>query len=143
MILYLDSSSLVKLYVEEAHSNVVRKWVEEAEIVATCRVAYPETVSAMTRRFKEGDLSKKEYDLLVTGFSHEWNRFAAIDFDELEAGRLVRKYGLRGFDAIHLSSAKLLNLNQNDISLSFSSFDEKLNKTAAAEGLVVLTPGSL
>jgi predicted nucleic acid-binding protein len=132
----------VKLYVEEAHSKAVRKWVEEAEIVATCRVAYPETVSAMTRRSKAGDLSKKEYDFLVTGFSREWNHFAAIDFDEFEAGRLVRKYGLRGLDAIHLSSAKLLNVNQNNISLSFSSFDDKLNNAATAEGLVVLMPDS-
>jgi predicted nucleic acid-binding protein len=41
VILYLDTSSLVKLYVEEMHSDKVREWLEEAELVATCRVAYP------------------------------------------------------------------------------------------------------
>lgn len=35
MILYLDTSALVKLYVEEAHSDDVREWVDDAEIVAT------------------------------------------------------------------------------------------------------------
>ena len=33
MILYLDTSSLVKLYVTEAHSSLVRGWAEEAEII--------------------------------------------------------------------------------------------------------------
>lgn len=142
MILYLDTSSLVKLYVQEAHSGMVREWVKEAEIVATCRVAYPETMSAMNRRFRNGDLSPKEYELLVKEFSREWNHLAAIDFDELEAGRLVKKYGLHGFDAIHLSSAKLLKASQGNIHLSFSSFDEKLNTSASAEGLTVLIPDS-
>lgn len=45
MILYLDTSSLVKLYVEEEYSDMVKEWVREAETVSTCRVAYPEAVS--------------------------------------------------------------------------------------------------
>jgi len=140
LILYLDTSSLVKLYVEESYSGNVKEWVKEAEIVATCRVAYPETMSAMNRRFRTGDLSPKEYELLVKEFSGEWNHLAALDFDELEAGSLVKKYGLRGFDAIHLSAAKLLKTSHGNIHLSFSSFDEKLNTAASSEGLSVLTP---
>ena len=61
MILYLDTSALVKLYVVEPHSNKVRKWAEEAEIVATCRIAYPEALSAMNRRFRQKDMTDKEY----------------------------------------------------------------------------------
>ncbi|TAN40460.1 MAG: PIN domain-containing protein [Nitrospirae bacterium] len=138
MIIYLDTSSLVKLYVQEAHTALVKKWVKEAEIVATCRIAYPETMSAISRRFRQGDLSEKQYDTLTAKFSDEWERFAAIDFNELEAGRLVNQYGLRGFDAVHLSAATLLKAGQNNISLSFSSFDEKLNNAASAEGFTIL-----
>lgn len=140
MILYLDTSSLVKLYIEETHSNLVKKWVRGAEIVSTCRVAYPETISAFNRRFKSGDLIKSEYETVLKTFSREWLSFAVVDFDEIEAGRLVQKYGFRGFDAVHLSSAKLIRKQQNSISLSFSSFDEKLNTAAAEEGLTVLSP---
>jgi predicted nucleic acid-binding protein len=131
----------VKLYVKEAHSSSVRKWVKESEIVASCRIAYPETISALNRRLRQGDLSGKEYDLLVSKFSDDWNHFAAIDFDELEAGRFVSLYGLRSFDAIHLSAVKLLKADSNNISISFSSFDEKLNSAASSEGLSVLTLG--
>lgn len=138
MIIYLDTSSLVKLYVEETHSTKVREWVEDAEIIATCRIAYPETVSSLNRRFRSGDLSKSEYKLLIAKFSKEWSDFVVTDFDELEAGRLAEKYGIRGFDAVHLSSAKLIKTAQDDISLSFSSSDDKLNSAARAEGLIVL-----
>lgn len=140
MIVYLDTSSLVKLYVQEAHTALVKKWVEEAEIVATCRIAYPETMSAIRRRFRQGDVTEKQYDSLTAKFSAEWGRFAALDFDEVEAGRLVNLYGLRGFDAVHLSAATLLKANQNNLSLSFSSFDEKLNDAASAEGFAILAP---
>jgi predicted nucleic acid-binding protein len=139
VILYLDTSTLVKLYIEEAHALLVRQWVKEAEIVATCRIAYPETMSALSRRLRQGDLHRKEYDLLISKFSGEWKSFAGIDFDEVEAGRLVNLYGLRGFDAVHLSAAKLVKAGQNNLSISFSSFDEKLNNAATAEGFTVLS----
>jgi predicted nucleic acid-binding protein len=139
LILYLDTSSLVKLYVEETHSTRVRQWVEKSELVATCRIAFPETVSALDRRFRSGDFTRSVYERLLSGFSGDWPHFVVTDFDEQEAGRLVRKYGLRGFDAVHLSSAGMIR-GGADLTLSFSSFDEKLNHAAIAEGFIVLLP---
>jgi predicted nucleic acid-binding protein len=141
MILYLGTSSLVKLYVEEKYSDVVREWVKEAEIVATCRVAYTEMISTLELRFKQNDLSQNGYDIIVKRFSQDWLNFAIVDFDEREAGLFVKKYGLNRFDAIHLSAAKLIKKEHHDISLSFSSTHENLCKAAAAEGLRVLTFG--
>lgn len=140
MILYLDTSSLVKLYITESHSGLVRAWAEEAEIVATCRVAYPETMSALSRRFKAGDLEKRDYDMIVKVFSGDWKRYVVLDFDEIAAGRLVTAYGLRGFDAVHLSAAGLLRSSGHAPVVAFSSFDEKLNSAAAAEKFTVLHP---
>lgn len=139
MILYLGTSSLVKLYVEEEYSDVVRGWVRDAEIVATCRVAYTEIISALEIKFKQNDISKSEYELIVKRFSQDWLDLAIVDFDEREAGLFVKKYGLKRFNAIHLSAAMLIKKVQNGISLAFSSMDEKLCKAAAAEGLKVLT----
>jgi len=135
----MDTSSLVKLYVEEIGSVQVRAWVEDAQAVATCRIAYPETLSAMTRRWRNGDLAQSTYDLLRNSFTQDWRHYVALDFDELEAGRLVTVYGLRGFDAVHLASAKLLASGQHAVVPAFSSFDRRLNDAAAAEGFVVLT----
>ena len=105
MILYLDTSSLVKLYVTEAHSDLVRSWAEEAEILATCRVAYPEMISALNRRFRTGDPAKGDYHSIVKTFGEEWRHFVVIDFDEIAAGHLAELYGLRGYDAVHLSAS--------------------------------------
>lgn len=139
MILYLGASSLVKLYVEEKYSDVVREWVKEAEIVTTCRIAYTEMISALDLRLKQNDLSKSEYEHIMKRFSQDWLNFAIIDFDDREAGLLVKKYGLKRFAAIHLSAVKLIKKEHHDISLSFSSSDENLCKAAASEGLRVLT----
>ncbi len=54
MTLYLDTGSLVKLYVAEAGSDVVRQLVEQADIVATAAIAYPEARAALARRRREG-----------------------------------------------------------------------------------------
>ena len=58
MILYLDTSSLVKLYLDEIHSEAVHRWAQEAEVLATSRVAYPETFAALARRWREGDFDE-------------------------------------------------------------------------------------
>ena len=138
MILYLGTSSLAKLYAEERHSDIVREWVRQAEIVSTCRIAYTEMISSLDKRLKNNDLSKKEYDVLVKKFSHDWLHYAIVDFDEREAGLFIQKYGLRRFDAIHLSAAKLVQKQHKDIHLVFSSADEMLSNAAASEGIRIL-----
>jgi predicted nucleic acid-binding protein len=128
----------VKLYIEEISSDLVKKWVSNSNLVATCRVAFPETISALNRRLNNGDLSRKDYGTAVKAFIKEWPSFVAVDFDEIEAGHLVEKYNLRGFDAVHLSSVKNIKKEEKNISLSFSSFDDKLNTAAEKEGLFIL-----
>jgi predicted nucleic acid-binding protein len=39
VILYLDASALVKLYVEEEGARRIRQGVEDAEVIATCEIA--------------------------------------------------------------------------------------------------------
>ena len=49
MILYLDTSALVKLYVREAGSVLVRRATEASEAAATSTVAYAEARAAFAR----------------------------------------------------------------------------------------------
>ena len=138
MILYLGTSCLIKLYVEDTDSKTIRRWVSEAEIVATCRVAYTEAVSALDIRSKKGDLKEKDYDRIYGTFSSDWGKFAVVDFDDLEAGRLVKKYGINRMSAIHLSAAMNIQRAGNALNLAFSSVDGSLCNAAASEGLKVL-----
>ena len=155
MILYLGTSSLVKLYVNEPYSDVIRSWAKIAEMLATCRIAFTEVMSALDLRFRNNDLSKKDYDTIIKHFSHDWDHFVKVDFNDVEAGTFINKYGLTRFGAIQLSSAKLIKeeqrklmpmfkemyKDQSDISLLFSSSDLALCKAAHAEGLRVLPLG--
>lgn len=134
MILYLDTSSLVKLYLDETDSEKVREAVAEAELVVTSRIACPEFHSALTRRRNSREISRKDYEKLCKAFDSDWERISVLDFDERQAGQLVRKHGLRGADAIHLSSVLQLVGGNEKLDIAFSSCDRKLNEAAAAEG---------
>lgn len=46
MILYLGTSSLLKLYVEERGTEEVQSRVDSADVVATSVIAYPEAHAA-------------------------------------------------------------------------------------------------
>lgn len=53
MTLYLDTSSLVKLYVTEAGSAEVHQLVGDANVVATSVVAYADMRAALARLRRE------------------------------------------------------------------------------------------
>lgn len=60
MIVYFDASALVKRYVAEAGSDVVRRLLRRA-MPATCRLSEVEIASALVRR-REGVLTSAERD---------------------------------------------------------------------------------
>ena len=61
MILYLDTSALVKLYVEEEGSDEVKKACEQAQVVVTSRLAYAEARSAFARAWRERRFDTQDY----------------------------------------------------------------------------------
>lgn len=138
MILYLDTSSLVKYYIDEAYSEQVQCWIDDAEILATSRIAYPEMLSAFSRRRLENGITDQDFRKIYSQLDSDWSNYAVLDIDEKRAGVLVVKHGIRGFDAVHLEAALTLQAESNQIRLAFTSFDKKLNNAAIAEGLNVL-----
>lgn len=140
MILYLDTSSLVKLYVEEVGTDQVRDAVGAANVVATSRVAFPEAMAAFGRRLREKSLTREEFRGIEAAFARDWDRVAVLDLDERAAGALAVRHGLRGFDAIHLEAALAVRKQASGTRLAFSSFDMALNAAARREGLEVFGP---
>ncbi len=136
MIVYLDTSSLIKLYVEEEHSASVRDLVQAATGLFTCRITYAEARSALARRHRAGDLTDAEHRRIVTQLSEDWRELFVIDFDELLAGELAERHAIRGFDAIHLAAfLGLVSDATTDVEVRFSTFDSRLQRAAIAEGL--------
>lgn len=137
MILYLDSSNIVKLYVEEAGSEELDALLASAEGIATSRIAFAEVRCALARKRRDGDVSPADYGEVVTGFRDDWPRFIVVEAtqDVVErAGGLCEAHRLRTLDAIHLASASLL-ADSVETPVRFSSSDRRLHKAAASEGL--------
>lgn len=108
MILYLDTSALVKLYVQEIGSKSVRSLVNASSVVATSKVAYVEARAALARARREGMLDENNYHLVVGALKKDWASYLTVEVSEVLialAGDLAEQYRLRGFDAIHLASA--------------------------------------
>ncbi len=136
MILYADTSSLVKLYVEEFGSDAVRGSVNKADMVATCRIALPEMISALTRRYNNRQIEPATFDLLVQAVRSDWRQIVALDVDEQLAADLVQRHGLRGYDAVHLAAA-LKVAAKEQVNLLFSAYDQHLIQAASDEGLAI------
>ena len=137
MILYLDTSALVKRYFQEAFTEkVVAKW-KDAQAIATSAVAYAETLSAIYRKKREANLDEDTLLGLINTFQSDWNGLVRIQVtDELNKyiNLALQNHPLRGFDAVHLASA-LVILEQFPDDVFFACFDERLNTAARDVGL--------
>lgn len=136
MILYLETSSLVKLYVREGDSEAVRELVEVANIVATSIVAYAEARAAFARKFREKGISAAAYRTVKDSLETDWPRFFVLNLSERTvqtAGELAERYGLRGFDAIHLAAATDLRVGGTP-GVRFETADVRLREAARREG---------
>ena len=134
MTVYLDTSSLVKLYVEEPVSDEVRDLVHNAAVIVTSDVAYPETRAALARRRRDRTLTAAAVRMAKQDFEADWPNYLVIPASSelcLEAGDLAERYTLRGSDSIHLASfAAMLRGLQGRDDAQFSSADDKLNAAA-------------
>ena len=137
MILYLDTSALVKRYFREQFSDeIVQRWQSAAQIV-TSSVTYAETMASIYRKKREAVLSDPPLRDLVGLFHLDWQSFIRVEVtDELNGyiDRAVENYPLRGFDAIHLASALTVHEKLPDDFL-FACFDGKLAQAARTEGM--------
>jgi uncharacterized protein len=138
MVLYLDTSTLVKLYVAEEDSGRIAALVGSAEVVATSVIAYVETRSAFARRFREKAFTPMEYKKLVSVFQVDWKRYLqiAINFELIRlAGDLTERHALKGYDALHLAAAMTLR-NNVAAPIIFSTADDGLRKAAEKENFL-------
>jgi predicted nucleic acid-binding protein len=140
MILYLDTSALVKKYVKEpGSSKVISAW-KKALGIATSAVTYAEMLAAFHRKSREERIDPSVMEDLVAAFLKDWKSLIIVEVnDKLNEllPPLIDRHALRGFDAIHLASALILNSAVTD-SFLFACYDERLLAAARAEALETL-----
>ena len=140
MILYLDTSALVKLYVRETGSVRVRNWLNSAAAAATSVVAYAEARAAFARLHRSALSSPRRHRERVARLNADWESYLRVELTPSVlrlAGEAAETYELRGFDGIHLASALWLR-DRTEVECKFVVFDQRLHDGAARAGLSVL-----
>ena len=135
-MIYLDTSALVKRYIKEDGSEKVHPLFSSKKNLVTSKIAYVEVYAAFSRRKREGDLPPTRYQTVCRLFEREWPAYLVIELhdDILRLSRdLIKKHPLRGFDAIHLASAKFIK-QQIKKATTFVCADKRLLNSAKSEG---------
>jgi predicted nucleic acid-binding protein len=140
LILYLDTSALVKLYAEEPGSEVVRRAVAGSDLIATSLISYAEARSALARKCRGGEITRAALKRLKQEFERDWARLHVLPVDQtlvLKAGDLTEAHALRALDALHLATADSLQAVLR-ATVTFACFDGALNGAAKIRGLELL-----
>lgn len=140
MIVYCDTSALVKLYIEEHGSDVVRAHVDQAEAVATSRIAWAEFHAAVARRAREVPADTQNIEAAKRVLADDWPSYLKVVVDQKiveKAGDLADAFALRGYDAVHLASAHRI-MSQTEQAVVFACFDIRLNRAATLLEMTML-----
>ena len=137
---YLDTSALIKRFVEEPGSPAVDDLVRARAPIASATIAYAEAYSGLARRHREGDLPAAGFARACEQFERDWIGYVKVHLNDDVLGtarHVIQRHALRGFDGIHLASALTLQHGWDDPVLVVGA-DQRLLRAAAAEGLATL-----
>lgn len=140
MVLYLDTSALVKRYFEEESSDVVLSLWGKAGHIVTSSVAYSETLACFYRKKNEPGFDDNVFAKILDEFRVDWSSFIRVQVNDGLNRYIDRVFAccrLRGFDAVHLASAVLIREKLSK-DLVFACYDSRLNKAAKLQGLEIL-----
>ena len=132
MRLYVDSSALLKIYLDEPET-------EAAEEVLTGRqwVTGRHTLVEVRRNLHRV-LEDRALNTARSRFARDWGEIDAVDIGAAAAelaAELAEKTGVRSLDALHLGAAGLAGA---DDGLQMATFDRRLSTAARALGWTVL-----
>jgi uncharacterized protein len=139
MKIFLDTSSLIKLYHYENGTDILDRIFEENIIheVFLSDIAKVEFVSAIWKKVRTKDLTDKEAQSLISSFAEDYDNYHFIDIDSelvLTARDLIGKYGLFGLRT--LDSLQLASVLKVKSELTFAlTSDDLLKSLIKSEGL--------
>lgn len=150
-IYFIDSSALVKRYVNETGSTWTLGLFDpvldnEFFIAAITGV---EIIAAITRRARSGSINVTDATLVCQQIRNDLQTdYSIVEITEeiIDSGmKLAEKRGLRGYDAVQLAAGCAVNALCIASGLSpviFVSADNELNLAAASEDLSIKNPNN-
>jgi hypothetical protein len=148
-VLYVDTSALVKHYVDEKGSKWINRLLRSAEghLIFTSHLTVVEATCAFARRAREGTLPtqalRNVVRLLEYDVTYRYHILTLIPATVDKAQALAIDQPLRAYDAVQLASAHLANQTLTRAEkppLIFLSADSRLVEIARVTGLIADNP---
>lgn len=137
MILYTDTSALVKRYVREEGTEDVASLFEQHSQVAASVLTQAEMASALAKAVRMAWVNEQEGDQAWQDFLSHWPGFLRLPLSSgmiERAAALAWEHGLRADDAIHLACALALGEMSGE-PVRFACYDHRLQEAARKDGL--------
>ena len=132
MTTYVDSSALLKRYVDEPDSATADELLSADPVLVTSWITVVEVRRNLARLFEPAELAGVRSQCV-----RDLDQFALIAVDQVvcqAAADIGEQLGVRTLDAVHLACAQRLLIP----GLSFITFDLRQAQAARALGFVVL-----
>lgn len=145
IIYYLDASAWVKRYYQEMGTQWVQGLFIRGETIGCATLGMIEVIATLSRKHKAREITAFQFKQKAQELEDDWKHFIQIQMTSEvvdNAKELTKKLALRGSDAIHLSSALLLQrrfLGKDDRLIIVTS-DYELKKAAKSTGLTDIDP---
>lgn len=145
-IYFLDTSAVVKRYIAETGTAWIQTLTDPraAPSLFLARIALVETVAAISRRQRGGQIAPADAATALADFHYDFARqYFILDISTgllIQAASLARVHTLRAYDAVQLSAA--LEIHAQAPTMTFISADTALNAAAVTEGLTVENPST-
>jgi predicted nucleic acid-binding protein len=137
MILYLDTSALAKRYLAERGSAEVEALIQQADAIGTSLITRAEVSAAIAKAVRTSALTRPEGEKILRAFRRHWPEVGRLQISETliaDADTLAWTYSLRGYDAIHLASARLWQEALSE-AVTLATFDRQLWAAAQQAGM--------
>ena len=143
--LYLDTSALAKIYVQESNSDALDAALTGRRDLLISELAFTELPSALARRLREGQVDatvgRRIYQQLLRDVrAGEYRLLDLTSATHREAERLLLTLGrhvpLRAADSLHLAAAALADAR------ALVTYDRQMHAAALALGAFEVVPAS-
>ena len=139
MILYLDTSALVKRFVLERGSIDVNNLVSSSEMVGSSLITQVEMAAALGKAARMHWIDQLAAETAYRDFFNQWHYITRLMISPVlieRAAQLSLQTGLRGYDATHLASA-LFWQESLDTEILMATYDKELWAVAKKSGLKI------
>ena len=111
MIVYLDTSAFVPLFVTEPSTQLCQDLWNTADDVFSVRLLRVETAAALAQAQRLGRISETDLTRSLATMNEQLEQVRVIELDDTlakAAANAARDHALRGYDAVHCAAAATL-----------------------------------